>query len=232
MTLRTGRIVHHDPKSREFPYRARLASLPASVTHIIDADALDQGELGACTGFAAAQWLNCSRNRHSRAAFNHTQLRQLNLRVRAAHAILLYRKATQEDDFGWVYPPTDYGSSGLGVAKALKGFKAIERYEWTFNFEAFLTAATRQPVLVGTVWTESMFDPDRRGIIRPTGSFDEGGHEYLVRGVNYVRRLIRIRNNWGPEWGIKGDAFISFADMERLLAAQGDCVVPIARVSW
>jgi hypothetical protein len=221
-----GRNVNHDHRSREFAH-VRRAIRPMSVLWPLDAPAMDQGAHAACTGFAAAQWLNCSAARANRTRFNRTQMRQLNLYVRGGHGMLLYRKATEEDDFGWTYPPNDYGSSGLGVAKALMKFGAIDRYEWTFSFEGFLSAAQRQPVLVGTEWTESMFSPDRNGIIRATSPFGLGGHEYLVRGINWPRKLIRIRNSWGTGWGIKGDAYIPFADMEKLLAAQGDCTVPI-----
>lgn len=224
---RTGRVVNHDPRSRNFAHRPVLMLRPRSVLHTLEADALDQGNLGACTGFAAAQWLNCSRTQSARRRFNETQMRVKTYRLRNEHGVLLYRKATEEDELGWTYPPTDDGSSGLGVAKALKGFKAITRYEWTFTFEDFIAAATRQPVIVGTVWPDSMFDPDKLGVIRATTSFDVGGHEYLVRGVNYVREQVRIRNNWTKDWGIDGDAYIPFADMRRLLAAQGDCLVPV-----
>jgi len=139
----------------------------------------------------------------------------------------LYHHATIYDPFPWVWEPDDEGSSGLGVAKGLKVIGAIDRYEWPFTFEAFIAANLQQATLAGTAWTNSMFDPDRNGIIRATGNLDDvdTGHEYLLRGVNWPRKWFRIRNNWTSEWGIKGEAYIPFDDMEKLLAAQGDCTV-------
>jgi hypothetical protein len=202
---------------------------PKSVLHRLDAPALDQGRLSACTGFAAAQWLNCGKAKNSRAKYNYTSRGRRDSRyVTNNGGIALYMTATQDDDFDWTYPPIDNGSSSLGVAKALRGFGAIDRYDWTFSFAGFLAALQAQPVLLGTVWTDSMFDPDADGIIRATTSLDiDSGHEYLARGINWPRQLIRIRNNWTPEWGINGDAYIPFVDMEKLLDAQGDSLVPV-----
>lgn len=230
MTQRTGRLLSHDPRSRGFAATPKTVT-PTSVLHRLDAPALDQQNLSACTGFAAAQWLNCGRNLVARRRYRLTP-RTITPYVGNGTGNALYSGATVHDDFDWVWPDTDFGSSGLGVAKALKAAEAIDRYEWTFSFGQFLAYAQHQPVLVGTAWTDSMFDPNGRGIIRPIGSLDgsldgSGGHEYLVRGVNWPRKLIRIRNSWSADWGINGDAYIYLSDMERLLAAQGDCVVPV-----
>lgn len=222
--MRTGRLLNHDPRSRAHAFKARVAQ-PISVLHALNAPALDQGNINACTGFAAAQWLNCSIAKNNRAFYNHVTLDRRQNYLDSSDAYFLYRKATQFDDFSWTFPPIDGGSSGLGVAKALHKLGLIESYSWTFDFDTFLAAVQRQPVLVGTVWPDSLFDPDWFGTIRVTGSLDAGGHEYLVRGVNFRRQMFRIRNSWGAGWGIKGDAYIPFDDMKKLLAAQGDCTV-------
>src|SRR5258705_3322999 len=225
LMLKTGRLLFHDPQSRNYEYPRRTVQ-PRSVMHRIDARALDQGNLSACTGFAAAQWLNC------RPAYGNRQRYRKpyppNKYANYADGVGLYMQATHQDEFPWVYPPADEGSSGLGVAKALKYFGAIDRYEHTFSFPAFLAALQAQPVLLGTVWPDSLFDPDRNGIIRVTSTLvTPNGHEYLAHGINWPRRMIRIRNGWSMDWGIDGDAYISFDDMELLLGAQGDCTVPI-----
>lgn len=226
-TLSTGRVLNHDPQSRAFEHPRRIVR-PVSVLHRLDAWALDQGNLGACTGFAAAQWLNCRISTYNRVAYNRFQyVTGKNLYTNNYDGRTLYSYATWHDPFDWVWLDVDGGSSGLGVAKALKAIGAIQRYEWTFTFNGFLAALQAQPVLVGTAWPDSMFDPDRNGIIHVTGNLDgAGGHEYLANGINWSRKLIRIRNSWSGQWGIRGDAYISFDDMEKLLAAQGDCVVP------
>lgn len=225
-----GRVKHHDPKSRHYPAPLR-AIQTQSVLHTLDAPVLDQFYLNGCTGFAGAQWLNCARNLAGRRIWNQALGSRSGLYIDNNDAISLYGAATQYDDFGWQYPPDDEGSSGLGVAKALKASGVITRYEWTFSFDQFIAALQAQPVLLGTAWTDTMMDPNRKGVIR-VGTTDldgTGGHEYLARGINWPRRLVRIRNSWNKDWGINGDAYIPFTDMERLLDADGDVVVPILK---
>lgn len=227
METRTGRLVHHDPRSRGFEH-GRTMIQPKSVLHRLDAAALDQGRLSACTGFAAAQWLNTSKAKNNRARYNQTRHNRYGQYTKYLDGVLLYQQATVDDDFDWIFPPTDGGSSGLGAAKALKDFGAIDRYEWTFSFAGLLAALQKQPVLVGTLWCDSMFDPDNHGRIVATRiDSATAGHEYLLRGMNWPLQLIRIRNNWTSQWGLNGDAYISFVDMEQLIKAQGDCTVPV-----
>jgi hypothetical protein len=228
MNRNTGRILHHDERSRQYAYAAPQTA-PKSIVHRLHAGALDQGYLSACTGFAGAQWLNCAINLPARKRWNKRYTGIGAGYLFSSDARRLYGAATQYDDFGWVWPPTDQGSSGLGVAKALKKQGVISRYEWTFDFDGFLAALQRQPVLVGTAWTDGMCYPSPSGVIHVhTDTLDgAGGHEYLAIGINYRRKLIRIRNSWGPRWGIAGDAYISFDDMKMLLAADGDVMVPV-----
>jgi hypothetical protein len=224
---KTGRRLHHDPQSWDYEYHRRLVQA-RSVHHRLGAPALDQDNLSACTGFAGAQWLNCRAAVENRKRYNMFAPGRRHAYLKDFDGRWLYSQATKNDFFPWVWPEDDGGSSGLGVAKALLACGAIERYEHTFSFTAFLGALQRQPVLLGTVWPNSMFDPDLKGIIRATTSLDiDAGHEYLAYAINWPQKLVRIRNSWGSQWGLNGDAYIPFSDMERLLAAQGDCTVPI-----
>jgi hypothetical protein len=222
-----GRKVQHDPASRNFEH-PRRATLPRSVTHVLGAPALDQGSLGACTGFAGAQWLNCAHNIGSRRAWNRVNFLAGLYFCDDSDGRRIYSEATRFDQWPETYPPVDSGSSGLGVAKALKNVAVIHRYEWIISggFSSFLSALQIQPILLGINWYEQMFYPSPSGLISIGGEI-AGGHEVLARGVDYRRKRIRIRNNWTDKWGWKGDAFISFADTERLLAEQGDAMVLI-----
>src|SRR5258705_235638 len=173
--MKTGRLLFHDPQSRQYEY-PRHTIQQKSVMHRLDARALDQGSISGCTGWAAAQWLN------TRAAFgNRKRYRKPyhpNKYTTNNDGLALYMQATQEDEFPWTYPPADDGSSGLGVAKALQHFGAIDRYEHTFSFVGFLAALQAQPVLLGTVWPDSLSDPDRNGIIKATSTLvTPNGHE-------------------------------------------------------
>ena len=77
-------------------------------------------------------------------------------------------------------------------------------------------------MIAGTDWTEGMFNPDSSGQVHVTGDV-AGGHEYEVIGLDVDKKLFHCVNSWGESWGIKGHFFISFADMDALLHASGDC---------
>lgn len=220
--LALGRKVNHDSRSRNYP--ARRATQLRSVLWTHNAPVLDQGDVGGCTGFALTQLLNTTPFATSRP-----QRRYLT----AQHALQLYSAATGEDEFGWTYPPTDNGSSGLGVCKAGQRLGYLSRYEHAFGLDHMLAALQLQPVIVGTAWYEGMtWMPAERGsdrIARPEGK-DLGGHEYLCIGADLSRHTLQFINSWGPDWPIRngrGRFRISFADFERLLADQVDVTVPI-----
>lgn len=231
--MSTGRHVHHDEASRRYE-APRRAPRPVSWLHRLEGPVLNQGYLNACTGFAGANFLNSALAYRVRQRFNIWANRPLHHYVGNPEGEKLYSLATLNDPFGWQYPPTDEGSSGLGVAKALKGMGVIDRYEWTFDFSNALAWAQRQPVLIGVLWSEPMFDPDADGIIhigtdkQLRSAVDSGmGHEVLWRGCRWDRKLARIRNQWTEQWGIDGEALIPLDELERLIMSyRGDVMVP------
>lgn len=140
-------------------------------------------------------------------------------------AVHLYSDATRIDEWPGEYPPTDTGSSGLAIAKALKNAGMIAGYQWTYSLDAYLRALGVTPVITGTVWTEDMFRPDADGRVHPTGAV-AGGHEYCTVGVDVERRRIWHYQSWG-QWGLDGTGlfYTTFDDHGYLLDQQGDAVV-------
>lgn len=216
-----GRNVDHDERSRE--YRVTLPT-PAKYK-LVDWDdnapITNQGQMGACTGFTALDMMNnhiFAGNR--KRATGSTALLPNN------KGLDFYHQATIRDGIaGNTYPGVDEGSSGLGAVKGLKFEKFVTNYTHGFSMTDFLNALQHQPVMVGTMWTKGMFDPDRNGLIRPTGA-EEGGHEYGAFGYDPATTLIKFRNHWTAQWGIKGRFYVLASDFEKLLAAQGDVTVP------
>jgi hypothetical protein len=119
------------------------------------------------------------------------------------------------------------GSTVTGGAKACVQLGFISSYHWATT-AAQVAQSIQQigPVVLGTDWTNDMFNPDPSGVIHPTGAV-VGGHCYLAHGFDPTTGLIQLRNSWGSGWGIGGDAFISLADLDTLLTAQGEACVPI-----
>jgi hypothetical protein len=211
-----GRNVEHDPKSRAFPFVVRTEVPVVQKSWARYGATLDQGNVGACTGFAAAHTMNMKPNY---VAGEGT--------LKAASALSLYSTATRLDEFPGVYPPDDTGSSGNGVCKAMLAANLITEWRWAFGIDHLLQSLMHSPVMVGTWWYDSMFYPSATGRLTVSGS-RVGGHEYVISGVASLRdRLLWVQNSWGPYWGVKGRALITFADMDRLLREDGDCVIPV-----
>lgn len=240
-----GRIVNHDPRSRAYTVSRRIMK-PRNTSWENDAAILDQGDLGSCVGNTGAEWLNCkvasfNRARGSLPGAPRGTLRHLHgvrrndhhlvnapapLYLHERQAVELYSMATQYDDnVADTYPPADCGSSGLGLAKAMREAGYIYGFDWTFDFESFLAALQNSPLCVGIPWYSGMFDPDKKGFVEDTGTV-EGGHEILARAVNFTQKYVTFRNHWGKGWGVKGECKMKFEVIERLLAQEGDVMIP------
>jgi Papain family cysteine protease len=208
-----GRVAQFDERSRAF-----AAAAPGEVRTVLWAHAggvLDQGDLGACTGFATAHAVNTRPVHKPRGRY-----------LTGDDGEDLYSRATYLDPFPGVWPDDDTGSSGLAVCKAAKEAGHITRYEWAFGFDHLLSALQSGPVMVGTNWYGTMFHTDDRGVI-DIGGRVVGGHEYLILGCAMRDEYATALNSWGPRWGVRGRFRIPFPIMRRLLDEDGDAVQPI-----
>lgn len=207
-----GRNVNHDPLSRAFPVRA---SEPLrSVMHDRRVPVFDQGELGSCTGNAGIGCMGTE-------PFYATVEQRTDFAFDQRGAVALYARATALDGFYGTYPPTDTGSDGLSIAKALRAAGWISGYEHAFNIEQFLSGLMTRPCIVGTEWTEGMGQPDARGVVRPTGGV-QGGHEYQAIGYDHAEGLVWFVNSWGASWAKGGFFAMDVTDFAGLLSRQGD----------
>lgn len=238
-----GRTLEHDERSKQFVHPFTVAK-PVNVTHVLVSPPLNQGQLGSCEGNTAAEFLNSDKAIGNRQAFN----RHLGLKpVPGATAVAtyldeldaqqLYSKATtlDNDEIPGKWPPTDTGTSGVGIAKSLKANGGLKKYNWTFTWSAFLAALQTQPIMLGTNWYESMFNTSRAGWVITPGKDDQpaGGHAYLAFAVDYGRNLVGCTNHWGTDWGTtiggyRGSFWITFELLQRLLIREhGDSLVPV-----
>jgi hypothetical protein len=209
-----GRRVEHDERSRNYSYRLPPTVTTQTIRHQHYGPILDQGDIGACTGYAMAQWLNTHPAHKPRTPY-----------LTGMQALAFYSRATQVDPWPGTYPPEDTGSSGLAACKAAKEHGYITGYQWIFEGTPQLIAALQHtPVMAGTVWTDGMFTP-RNGYLTPTGDA-VGGHEYVIIGWNQPSRYFTMLNSWSDGWGRNGYARIHEQDMAHLLAQQGDLTVP------
>ncbi len=195
---------------------------------------LDQGSVGACTGFAAAG---------ASAMLPFGQLR-INDDGFSCYSLATWRDhgcAWTAKSCPGAWPPNDtgsYGSSALDAAVHLTWFKS-----WSAigSVSELIQRLQRGPCLIGSTWYESQFSPSNQegscGKMTIGGAV-AGGHERAIAGyfiVDGEERFVE-QNSWG-HWGACDPArptFCAYAylvrrDLESLVAsgdAELDCPDP------
>ncbi|PBC80104.1 hypothetical protein BX265_4940 [Streptomyces sp. TLI_235] len=238
MPITYGRLEHHDPRSRAYPCAALPGVALRSVTWTRRIPILDQGSIGSCTGNAATGWLATDSTGRTAtdtvtitaagAAASHGRFADGAHRLDENFALGLYSLATRLDGLPGTYPPEDTGSSGLGVAKALKALGLASSYGHAFSEPAMATVLQRRPVIIGIPWLNSMETPGQDGRIPVVPSSGvAGGHEVEVTALDVEAGRYWITNSWGSGWGIDGRGWVPRTAMAWLLAQGGDVTVPV-----
>ncbi|MEU9014236.1 hypothetical protein AB0D12_31605 [Streptomyces sp. NPDC048479] len=213
--------------------------------HTADTYGLEQDvdALSSCTGNAATALLSNLLTREQATAAG----LDLDDAAKAEHfALGLYADATELDrwhDAQW--PTEDFGSSGLGVAKAMRARGLIDQYGHATTAEELCALLQTGPVLMGMPWLAAFSTPGADGFIDadPTWSQSpvEGGHEVCVTALEAValedgrllpdHTILRFRNSWGS-WGDHGDGrlrlstYLALRDQIDICQPRKDGVAP------
>lgn len=214
-----GRLHNVDERDRQYPAKMLLAdSLPdRKFRYWWDHGIwLDQGNTPQCTAYSALHFLEDG------------SVTQFPLKPGAppiSNPVHIYNEAQKRDGF----PLPHDGSTIRAVMKVLTIKRLVTAYYWAWDLETLVdTVLHHSPVIVGTNWYRGMFYPDKDGIIKVAGA-NAGGHAYVINGVNVEKRLLRIKNSWGRDWGAKGRAWISFDDMARLIGENAEVAIATER---
>jgi hypothetical protein len=209
-----GRVYIPDERDKNYLIEDKLKLKNTILTtKYWDADEWwgNQENTPQCVGYAWAHWIEDGPVKHEGIS-------------PIINPTLIYKEAQKLDE--WVGENYN-GTSVRGGAKYLKNTNKISSYLWTYNINVLIdTVLTKGPVVVGTNWYRSMFFPDKNGLMRVTGKLT-GGHAYVINGVDKNKKLFRIKNSWGKNWGKSGHAFISFSDMEKLIKQNGEVCLAI-----
>lgn len=210
-----GRRTEFDERSRQYPIRVLFGSVakkPRSYTWRCN-QALNQGRTPSCVGHAWAHELI------ARPA----EVKN----ITGASALDIYSLAELTDQ----WEGEGFGTSVLAGVKATQTLfpEKILEYRWSFSFNDFLlTLGYYGPVVIGINWFENMYYPNDSGVIN-IGGVNAGGHAILANGVDVKKKLVRLHNSWGKEWGNNGQCFVSFDEIEHLLKDGGEACVAVKR---
>jgi hypothetical protein len=211
-----GREQHYDPRNENFRIREVVAQAEVATFqyHYDNGVWLDQGAMPACTAFAASHYRDAGPVRPK--GFK-------------PDPVGLYRMIQAQDRVeGRHYSA---GATSLAMAKVMKAQGWLGEYRWGYTLDELVKAVLLSDcVCVGTNWYEGMSYPtfdlkSGRAILNAKGTY-QGGHEYLITGINTKLELFRVKNSWGRDWANQGRAWISFTDMQRLIEQEdGDVML-------
>ena len=176
----------------------------------------DMDALASCTGNAATYLVSVlhDANRLSGAGLDVTDPAAAQL-----WAIGVYSSATRCDRWHeCTWPAEDCGSSGLGVAKALRERGLADQYGHATSAEELGQLLQTGPVLMGLPWYSAFSEPGPYGFIDAdpmwASSPLEGGHEVCLTALEDVTTnpdgtiadtvVLRFVNSWGSGWSEQG----------------------------
>ena len=207
------------PKLTPTPTRTptpTISSLPKITTKYWDSNEWwgNQGRTSQCVGYAWSHWIEDGPIIHEGTP-------------PIVSPDVIYFNAQKIDE----WPGENYhGTSVRAGAKYLKNINKISSYYWAFDLNTLIQSVLYLgPVVVGTNWYSNMFYPNRNGTISATGRV-VGGHAYVINGVDTTKQLFRLKNSWGQEWGQNGMAYITFADMRKLINQYGEVCIAVENV--
>jgi hypothetical protein len=181
---------------------------------------LDQGQVGACVGFAATGLLGSAPADVLNEALGLMIYTDREIAAAATdYALALYAETTAADPYEGTYPPDDTGTDGLSVCQVLRRRGVISAYRHASTLRGLVELLQDGPVLMGMPWRERFFEPTEDGHIDPEGWADTeevGGHEVVVEGVslareepaNLARAVFIVANSWSASWGPLGGRFL------------------------
>ncbi|MBF9133075.1 hypothetical protein I0C86_29545 [Plantactinospora sp. S1510] len=171
---------------------------------------LDQGQTGHCVGFGWAGWVDAM---PVAGTYQNAD----------GHALYYECKVIDGE------PGAENGSFVRSGALAVRERGRLAAFAFAHTLaEIDEWIDSQGSIVVGTQWTNDMFDPDENGFVRPTGA-GAGGHCYLMLDRIADEDAYLFQNSWGSGWGQGGRFKMKRSDFDGLLQDQGEacCAVEL-----
>lgn len=233
---RLGRHVNHDPRNAQYSIGPVPRSMIVSSDWMRRVPIFDQGQVGSCTFNAAAGcYATDSKNRigaplaHIAKADPYNVFSPRDYVVQEDPFVLSgYSLTTRIDPFDGFYPGQDTGSDGPSAAQALVLLGLADHYDHAFTVDSLKAALSNGPVMWGTEWFNSMYEPDAHDfLVVDTSSGVAGGHEMEITGYDVTTDVYKVPNSWGTGFGDRGYCYVKGPDMALLLSRNGDITQPV-----
>ena len=217
---RLDRLVQFDSMSRQFAAVDVIFTRKHRAYTWRPGPGLDQGNEGACVGYALTHDLMAR------------PVRVAGLDGKFARD-RIYHEAQRLDPWeGGSYEsasPFYEGTSILAGLKAVRALGYIGGFRWAFGLnDVRLALGYSGPVVFGLNWYEGMATPYPDGRIKPTGRL-LGGHAILGYKNDERNARVCLVNSWGADWGIVGSCYLTYDDLETLLYQQGEAAIATDR---
>ncbi len=227
-------VSGHDPRSKNYTFFETMQTQtlkPIQPKFWTPGIVLDQGREGACVAYGWTGELLAAPYRYTEKVLGEA----------TKFAQSLYQKCRAHDRaLGWNWPE---GASVLGGARTVRDMGYMGEFRWCMSMEELIAAVINEgPAVAGTKWLPSMGRPRPSGLIEidDWDTRTNNGHCYDIIGYHPAMRIrgeawnkrfhvAKIRNSWGPGYGINGCAYIKVEDLARLLKGQGEACVPMGR---
>lgn len=211
-----GRIVIKDARDAQHPMRKYLTAPPPPLQRRLwtMSSVLDQGNVGACVGYA---W----KGKLLAAPFIYQG---------GLTALTIYKGAQMLDDDPQT-PPAE-GTTVRAGAKYLQGKGLLGEYVWAQSQGDIVDwLLYKSPLVIGMNWYATMMKTDRKGQIKVDPQSEiMGGHALLALGIDRQRGVggsIRLLNSWGKNWGQNGRCWISIPDVMTLVGLGGEACAAV-----